>query len=81
MIELRLAGAEDKIGITVHHHQGGCEGAGAFPDRLPERPQPGQINVRMSQRADPKRGIGGFFGQFGRDGHPGGADLRRRQLL
>ena len=54
-ILLRLAGAENVIGIALQHRQRGREGAAAFADRLADRPKPGEIHMRVPDRPDRQR--------------------------
>ena len=54
-ILLRLAGAENVVGIALQHRQRGREGAAAFADRLADRPKPGEIHMRVPDRPDRQR--------------------------
>jgi len=69
LIELGLARAEDVVGVPLHHPQRRSEGAGALSDRLTNRPQPGQIHVRVTDSADGERRIA-TLGRQQRREHP-----------
>jgi hypothetical protein len=48
---LRLGDGEAEVGVAVHHGQGGRERAGALADGLPQRPEPGRVDVGVADRA------------------------------
>ena len=48
---LGLGAGEPVVGVLVHQAHGGRKGAGALADRLPQRPQPGRVDVGVAHRA------------------------------
>ncbi len=78
---LRRRAGEDEVVVLVHQVQHGGERAGAFADRLPDRPQPRGVDVRMPDGVQVMRaGVGGrgqHPGQFGPAGRRGAGDVAR----
>ncbi len=64
---LRLARAEDVVGVALHQFEGRGESARAFADRLPNGPQPAQIDVGVPHRADAQRRVAAAFRQERRE--------------
>jgi hypothetical protein len=48
---LRLGDGEAEVGVAVHRGEGGRERAGALADGLPQRPEPGRVDVGVADRA------------------------------
>ena len=64
---LRLARAEDVIGVFLDVGNGRGEGARALADRLADGPQPAQIHVRVADRAHTQAGIAAALRQQRRE--------------
>ncbi len=54
---MRLAGTKPVRGILLHHAQRCRERARAFSNRLAQRPEPRDINVRMPYSGHFQRGV------------------------
>ncbi len=76
-IKLRLALHVAVFRIRLHVIEHGGEGARAFADGFAQRPQPGGIDVRMTQRVRRGGGIARGPGIFFRKGIAGGAHRLR----
>ena len=76
---LGLRAGEDELGVVPGERGDVREGAGGLADRLPQRPEPGGVDVRVADRADPVRagvcGPGQRRRQLGAGGARGTGDV------
>ncbi|MNN13461.1 hypothetical protein D3C81_1264940 [compost metagenome] len=64
LVQLRLACAKHITRILLHVAQHSREGPCPFANRLADRPEPSQIDMRMADGADRQHGIAAFFHQI-----------------